>query len=103
MYLRAYFVVKASQMWLERGTFALFQLPQELPRFIKHHRDLPSLGAGIPGEQPMLARIPVSPRRAGSRRTAVHTASRLVVRGRRTTAAAAAGAGAAAWACQHRG
>src|SRR6478752_7728170 len=45
-----------------------FHRVQKLPRFAQQRLNLPSLGDRSSGEQAVLARVPVSPWRAGSRR-----------------------------------
>src|SRR6476660_1563267 len=51
-----------------------FHRLQKLPRFAQQGLNLPSLGERFSGEQAVLAGVPVSPWRAGSRRTAMHAA-----------------------------
>jgi probable addiction module antidote protein len=75
---------------------------QQLPRFPQQHLNLPSLGECTPGEQAVLARVPVCCWRAGSRCATVHAAARFAAHRRRAARAAAAGFGATTWACQHR-
>src|SRR5882757_939462 len=52
-----------------------FHLLQQLPRFIQQGLNLLALRDRVLGEQAVLARVLVSPRRAGFRRTAVHAAA----------------------------
>src|SRR5437870_13678208 len=48
---------------------------QQLPRFTQQVLNLPSFGDRVLGEQAVLARVLVSPRRAGPRRFTVHAAA----------------------------
>jgi hypothetical protein len=52
-------------------------LLQHLPCFAQHLPNPPPLLDGIPGESPVLARVPVGPWRAGSQCAAVHAAALL--------------------------
>src|SRR5437660_7734925 len=79
-----------------------FQLLQQLPRFAQQGRNLPSLGGRFPGEQTVLARVLVSPWRAGFRRTAMHAAALFATHRRRAARSTGADPGAATRARQHR-
>src|SRR5258707_2973622 len=60
-----------------------FHLLQQLPRVTQQGLNLPALGDRVLGEQAVLARVLVSPWRAGTRRTAVHAAAPFAARRRR--------------------
>lgn len=79
-----------------------FHLLQQLPRFTQQHPDLLALGDRFPREQSVPARVPVSPRGAGPRRTAVHAAAPLAAHRRRAARSAGAGFCAATAARHHR-
>src|SRR6476620_2706706 len=79
-----------------------FHRVQKLPRFAQQRLNLPSLGDRSSGEQAVLARVPVSPWRAGSRRAAVHAAAIFAAHRRRAARAAATDSCAATRARQHR-
>ena len=64
----------------ETGEKSLHPL-QKLPRLAQQVLYPLSLGDLRPGEQPVLARVPVAPWRAGSRRTAMHAAAFFAVHG----------------------
>src|SRR5262245_55536295 len=72
-------------------------LIQQLPRFTQQHPNLPSPGDCILGEQAVLARVLVCPRRAGSLGAAVHAAAFVAVHRRRAARATGAGFSVATW------
>src|SRR5882724_4603306 len=79
-----------------------FHLLQQLPRFAQQRLNPPLPGDRVPGEQAVLARVLVSPWRAGFRRTAVHAAAPFAAHRRRAARAAGADFCAATRARQHR-
>ncbi len=79
-----------------------FHRLEQLPRFAQQRLNLLALRDRVPSEQAMLARVLVSPWRAGFRRTAVHAAALLAAHCRRAARSAAADSCAATRARQHR-
>src|SRR5438105_3665942 len=79
-----------------------FHLLQKLPRVSQQSLNPLSLGDRFPGEQAVLARVPVSLWRAGFWYAAVHAAAPLAAHRRRTARCAGADFGAATRARQHR-
>ena len=87
----------------ERGCESRSLYPfQHPPRLTQQRSNLPSLGDRLPGEQPMLARVPVCSRRAGALRAAVHAAALFAVHRRRAARIARTVFGAAPQARLHR-
>src|SRR5205814_10611329 len=79
-----------------------FHRLQKLPRVSQQGLNPPSLGDCELCEQAVLARVLVSPGRAGARRAAVHAAAPFTAYGRRAARSAGADPGAATRARQHR-
>src|SRR3981081_3015003 len=77
-------------------------LLQQLPRVTQQGLNLLSLGDRVPGVQAVLARVLVSPWRAGSRRTAVHAAALFAAHRRRAARSAGTDFCDATRARQHR-
>ena len=86
----------------ERRPCKSLHLPQQLPRLTQQRLNLLSPGDGMPCKQAVFARVPVAPRRAGSRRTTVHAAAPLAAHRRRAARFPGADFGAATRARQHR-
>lgn len=85
-----------------RPSLTGIELSQQVPCLAEERSNGPSLGDRISGEAAMLARIPISSRRAASRRAAVHPAARLAVHRWRATRAAVTCPGPTARARAHR-
>jgi hypothetical protein len=79
-----------------------FQRLQQLPRFTQQGLNSLALGDCDLCKQAVLARVPVSPWRTGSWRTAVHAAAPFAAHGRRAARSAGTDFGAAPRARQHR-
>src|SRR6266850_1473815 len=67
-----------------------FQRLQQLPRVSQQGLNLLALGDRVPGEEAMLARVLVPPRRARFRRSAVHEAAPFAAYRRRAARSAGA-------------
>ena len=79
-----------------------FDLLQQLPRFAQQVSNLPALGDRLLREQAVLARVLVSPWRAGFQRAAVHAATPFAAHRRRAARSAGADFRAATRARPHR-